>query len=168
GDDAPKRKDDPQRNNNDDPPPCNIAQRGLQKLGSYAVKLGGDVTVAGLAITGGGLAVAGASASTVVLAPGGVLLGGSVATGGANVTAGGGVIGTGGALLMLAGGSGKAAFSVLASRVVSSRIPKGFCGEIISNLVGRAVDAIPFESSGDTILNSWLDLASPRRARSPA
>ncbi|WP_374389899.1 RHS repeat-associated core domain-containing protein [Sandaracinobacter sp.] len=130
---------------NDDPPPCNLAQRGLQKLGSYGVKLGGDVTTAGLVITGGGLAVAGASASTVVLAPGGVLLGGSIATGGANVTAGGGVIGTGGALLTLAGGSGKAAVSDLTSRVVSSRIPKSFGGEIISNLVGRAVDAIPFE-----------------------
>ena len=133
-------KDKPQK-----PPPCNRAQRGLQKLGRYGVKLGGDVTTAGLVITGGGLAVAGVSASTVVLAPGGVLLGGSIATGGANVAAGGGLIGTGGALLMLAGGSGKAAVSDLASRVVSSRIPKSFGGEIISELFGQAVDAIPFE-----------------------
>jgi hypothetical protein len=42
-------------------------------------------------------------------------------------------------------GSGKAAVSDLASRVVSSRIPKSFGGEIISELVGQAVDAIPFE-----------------------
>jgi hypothetical protein len=107
--------------------------------------LGGEVGTPGLVITAGGIGVAAVSASTVVLAPGGVLLGGSIAEGGADVAAGGGVIGTGGALLMLAGGSGKAAVSDLASRVVSGALPKGFGGDLLGNLVGRAVDAIPFE-----------------------
>jgi hypothetical protein len=46
---------------------------------------------------------------------------------------------------MAAGGSGKAAVSNLDSRVVSSRLPKNFESEVISDLVGKAVDAIPFE-----------------------
>lgn len=98
-----------------------------------------------MVITAGGIGVAAVNASTVVLAPAGVLLGGSIALGGADVTAGGATIGSGGALLMLAGGSGKAAVSDLAGRVASHYLPKGFGGDVVGNLVGRAVDAIPFE-----------------------
>jgi RHS repeat-associated protein len=128
-----------------DPPPCSALQRGLQKLGRYGLKLGGDVTTAGVVITGGGLAVAGVSASTVVLAPAGVLVGGSIATGGANVTAGGAVISTVGALSMLFGGSGKAAVADLAGRMVSSKVPAGFGKDVVGNAVQEAVNALPFE-----------------------
>lgn len=126
-----------------DPAPCNAAQRGLQKIGKFGVELGGEVATTGLVTTGAGFAVAGGSAA--LLQPEGVVAGGMIVEGGTNVTAGGGAIGTVGALFMLAGGSGKAAVSDLASRVVSGSLPKGFGGEIIGNLVGRAVDAIPFE-----------------------
>ena len=135
---------EPQSGKND-PPPCSALDRGLQKLGRYGVRLGGDVTAAGLVITGGGLAVAGVSTSTVVLAPGGVLVGGSIATGGANVTAGGGTIAFAGAILMTLGGSGKVAVADLTGRVVSSKIPNGFGRDLVGNLVQSAVNALPFE-----------------------
>ena len=131
------------QNGKNDPPPCSAGQRGLQAVGKFGVELGGEVGTAGSAITAGGIGVAAVSASTVVLAPGGVLAGGSIAAGGADVTFGGGAIGTVGALFMLAGGSGKAAVSDLAGRVVSGALPKGFGGDLLGNLVGRAVDAIP-------------------------
>jgi RHS repeat-associated protein len=128
-------------------PQCDALQRGLQKVGQFGVKVGGDVTAAGLVTTGAGLAVAGVSASTGVLAPGGVLLGGSIATGGANVTFGGGLITTGGAILMVLGGSGKAAVADLAGRMVSSKIPAGFGKDVVGNAVQSAVNALPLEFS---------------------
>lgn len=125
------------------PPSCDVAQRGLQKLGKWGVELGGDVATAGLAIAGSGLAIAEGSAA--LLQPEGVVAGGLIVEGGADVIAGGVVVGTGGAMLMAAGGTGNAAVSDLVSRVVSSRIPEGFVREMVGNLVGRVVDALPFE-----------------------
>jgi hypothetical protein len=108
---------------NDQPPPCDRLQGGLQKLGKWAVGLGGDVTTAGIVITGAGGAIAWGSAMT--LQPHGVVAGGVIADGGLAVAGGGGTIATLGALTMLAGGSGKAAVGDLLSKTLTSRIPSG-------------------------------------------
>lgn len=133
------------QNNKDETPPCDRLQGGLQKLGKWAVGLGGDVTTAGIVITGAGGAIAGGSA--MALQPHGVVAGGVIADGGLAVTGGGGTIATLGALTMLAGGSGKAAVGDLLSRTLTSRIPAGFGKELISKGIGDLVDAIPFEFS---------------------
>ena len=128
-----------------EPQPCDILQGGLQKLGKWAVDLGGDVTTGGIVITGAGGALVGGSA--MALQPHGVVLGGLIVDGGLAVTGGGGTIVTLGALTMLAGGSGNAAVGDLLSRTLTSKIPASLGKELISKGIGDLVDAIPFEFS---------------------